>query len=105
MIDLGNIVVAETDIRTIDLTHLENLRITVHLADGGSVIVRDAKAVDVMMRLSPAVFEGRRLRFARHAWAVHNLIGHPLLQVLSWLGFTKLGLRVHDRTTPRPRVR
>ena len=35
-------------------------------------------------------------------WAVHNLVGHPLMQILTWLGKPELGVRVHDATTPRP---
>ncbi len=54
------------------------------------------------MRLDPAFFEGRRFRWVRSSWALHNLVGHPLLQLLAWVGHTPLGLRVHDATVPRP---
>jgi hypothetical protein len=103
LVDLGDVAIAERDIRSIDLTDVEALRITVHAHDR-AYVVTGPKAVDVLMRLCPVVFEGRRMRFVRHAWAVHNLIGHPMLQALAWLGLTKLGMRVHDATAPRPRI-
>lgn len=102
-VDLGEFVVLRREIRTLDLSRLEELYVTVHVEGKEPVVLRDHVAVDVLMRLCPKVFEGRRLRYVRHAWAVHNLIGHPLLQVCAWLGMTKLGLRIHDATTPRPR--
>ncbi len=33
-------------------------------------------------------------------WAVHNLLGHPLKQLLTWLGLEELGNKVHDMTMP-----
>jgi hypothetical protein len=32
--------------------------------------------------------------------AVHNIIAHPLMEVLSWVGLSKLGERLHDATLP-----
>jgi len=54
-------------------------------------------------QVCPEVIEGSPLyRWKRNAWAIHNLVGHPLLQVLSWAGRTKLGIRIHDLTVPGP---
>ena len=36
----------------------------------------------------------------RFAFTLHNLIGHPLMEVLHLLGFEKLSNRVHDSTLP-----
>lgn len=33
-------------------------------------------------------------------WAVHNLVGHPLMQIFSWLGMKDLAAKVHDATVP-----
>ncbi len=38
----------------------------------------------------------------KNAWVLHNLIGHPLMQILSWLGFKDLAIQVHDATVPTP---
>lgn len=60
-------------------------------------------AIDLLMQLNPAILEGKRLKFIRHAWALHNLIAHPALQMLSWLKLTKLGMKIHDKTVPKPK--
>jgi len=36
----------------------------------------------------------------RFKWTIHNMIGHPLSEVLFQLGFEKLGNEVHDRSAP-----
>ena len=33
-------------------------------------------------------------------WTVHNLIGHPLMQIFELLGMSKIATRVHDETLP-----
>ncbi|SFD67068.1 hypothetical protein SAMN05660831_02065 [Thiohalospira halophila DSM 15071] len=33
-------------------------------------------------------------------WPVHNLIGHPAMQLLRWAGARELAQRVHDGTLP-----
>ncbi len=36
----------------------------------------------------------------RYRWTPHNLLGHPLSEVLYLLGFKSLSNRVHDATVP-----
>ena len=33
-------------------------------------------------------------------WKVHNLVAHPLMEVLSWIGLSDLGDKIHDATYP-----
>ena len=106
MIRIGHILVPEGRIKKVDCSRLEsNLSVKVSLMDSTlEYELRGADAVDLVMRVCPSWFEGQRLKWLRHKWALHNLVGHPLLQILSWVGLTKLGLRVHDATVPRPLV-
>lgn len=76
--------------------------ITINYYDGRDERVQGQEAVDIVMRLCPSALEGRRLKFLKHRWAIHNLIGHPLMQLLAWLGCRSWGLRVHDATVPTP---
>lgn len=92
----------ESEIASVDLSGLEALEIVVWRASGEGSTLRGQAALDFVMRNCPSAVEGRRLRFARHAWAFHNLVAHPAMQVLTWLGRRDLGLRVHDATVPRP---
>lgn len=34
------------------------------------------------------------------SWPMHNLVAHPLSEVLHWLGFNAAGDRLHDATLP-----
>ena len=103
LVQVGEMVVPRNDIRTIDMSRLEELRCTVYLADRGQPIeLHDMQTVDLLMRVCPKVFEGRRFRYVRHSWALHNLVAHPLMQVCAFLGKPKLGLWIHDATVPRP---
>lgn len=65
-----------------------------------AAVVHGAEATNLIMTLCPAVLEGKQAKYRRHAWAIHNLIGHPLMQLLSWIGLTRLGIKVHDATIP-----
>jgi hypothetical protein len=86
-----------------------------HLISEGWVLVRvsgkknervdGAEAWNLIMELCPQALEGKQAKYKRHAWAVHNLIGHPVMQLLSWCGLTKLGLKIHDRTIPNPIIK
>lgn len=61
-------------------------------------------AIDLAMRLGPQVLEGNPdFKFAKRSWAFHNLIAHPIMQLLALFGLTKLGLKIHDMTIPRPK--
>lgn len=95
--------VAVSRVQWVDCSKLESeLTISMRIEPNTTYTVTGAEAVDFVMRFHPAWFEGRRFRWVRHAWAVHNLVGHPVMQFLAWLGLPKLGLHVHDITTPRP---
>ena len=65
-------------------------------------IISGPEAFNVIQVLCPAILEGKRAKYVRHAWAIHNLIGHPLMQVFSWLRLPALGIKIHDATVPVP---
>ncbi len=59
-------------------------------------------AIEAILLLKPSATEGRRLKWQKGDWALHNLIGHPAMQLLAWCGFRRLGVWVHEVTIPRP---
>ncbi len=62
------------------------------------------EATNLIMRLCPEFMEGKRVKFIKHAWAIHNLVGHPVMQILSWFKLYKTAMHVHDKTIPAPKV-
>lgn len=98
----GSVVFDPADISRVDFTEVESLRAKVWLKDGSLLSVEGPDVIELALLTRPSVLEGRRLRWARHAWAVHNLVAHPLMQMLAFAGYGKLGVRLHDATIPHP---
>lgn len=99
----GRHIIPVADILSIDTQRIEDLHVRVDMKGmTPSFAVNGPDAIDLVMKLCPSVFEGKKMKFIRHQWVVHNLVGHPLMQVLAWLGFPKLGMEIHEKTTPRP---
>ncbi len=69
---------------------------------GKVYLVEGQEAFEVLVRLCPEALEGQNAEEQKGRWAIHNLLGHPLMQIFSWLGFTSLGLKIHDATVPNP---
>lgn len=87
------------------LIHTNQFFVTLYFKNKKNELIIGIPAIDLAMRCCPQIFEGdTQFKFAKRAWAFHNLIAHPLMQILAFFGLTKLGLRVHDATIPRPKV-
>jgi len=37
----------------------------------------------------------------KYAYFIHNVFGHPIMEILYLLGFTTLAKKVHDKTLPK----
>lgn len=93
------------DITNVDITRVEQGTVTIEFQNAGGTRKLKAigfDAIDAVMALRPSALEGKRFRFSKNAWLVHNLIGHPLMQVLSLAGCYKAAMWMHDATTPKP---
>ena len=100
-IKAGDIMLPVRDIDSVDISRVEQGVVTV-TACGRQFEAQDFDAFEIIMLLQPSALEGRRLRWVKNAWAFHNLIAHPLMQVMVWLGLKKLAIRLHDATVPKP---
>lgn len=95
--------IAIEDISSVDYSELESkYKITIVTKQGESAIATELNAIECLMQLKPSALEGKRLRWAKRVWYVHNLIGHPVMQILAMLGFYKQAFWVHDVTVPKP---
>lgn len=102
-VHFNNNIYNTSEVKWVDCTdYVSKGIIRVHLAYRME-IVSGADALSVIQTLCPAVLEGKRAKYVRHAWAVHNLIGHPLMQIFSWLHLPSLGIKIHDATIPDPK--
>lgn len=101
MIRAGDDIIPLDRIRRVSIENIEREEITL-FTDDGTFVARGVDAIEAVMLLKPSALEGRRLKWRKGAWALHNMVGHPVMQILAWLGFGKAAIRIHDWTTPTP---
>lgn len=98
---IGTTVIPIDAIQEIDISEIEQLKISI-LHGGRWTVVAGIPAIDTIYSLKPSALEGRRFRWIRNAWAFHNLVAHPLMQILVFFKQHALAMRIHDATVPRP---
>lgn len=104
---VGKKVVPLSTVRWADFSRLASegvvqvcLENPMHRDVSGTFDLHGAEAVEALLVIHPVALEAAGARWLKRSWTLHNLIGHPLLEILARLGFPKLGLRVHDATMP-----
>jgi hypothetical protein len=101
-IKAGDTLIPLQDVESVDIGNIAQGSLRVTYGGGKTAEARDFDAFEIVMLLHPAALEGRRLRWEKNAWALHNLVAHPLMQLMVWLGFRRQAIRLHDATVPRP---
>ena len=91
----GTHLIAVDRIDWVDYSRIEELVLVVGVGDQTTEIT-GIDALETAMVLRPSCLEGKRLRWAKNKWLVHNLIGHPLMQLLAVAGRHNLAFKVHD---------
>lgn len=91
-------------ITEMDVSSLDKKLLVVHTATDKFNVTDPREQLEILWKLHPQSLEGQHfVRWHRHAWSIHNIIGHPLMQILSWFGYYELAIRVHDKTVPKPK--
>lgn len=99
----GNCLIPFELVREVNIADIENEIVLIVTTNGVIYTAEGFDAIEAVMAIKPSALEGRRLRWRKNAWIVHNVIGHPLMQLLALLGFKRRAIWLHDVTTPRPR--
>jgi hypothetical protein len=100
----GDALIPIANIHHIDIAEVTREVVLIVTQDGSVYKATGVDAIEAVWLLKPSALEGRRLKWRKHAWAYHNLVGHPVMQIMAWLGFHKAAIKFHDDTTPMPRV-
>lgn len=101
-VKVANQAISLSEIAQVDGTDIEQLCVRLYLNNGNMVEARDIEALDIVMQVKPSLVEGKRLKFAKHAWVIHNFVGHPLMQILAFFKMYSWAFYVHEATVPRP---
>lgn len=100
-VNTGSAAVPIDRIEWVDLKDLESGQVHLHTQDRTHTL-EGTFAIEALMLLKPSALEGHRLKWMKFAWVVHNMIGHPLMQLLALLRLYKAAIWVHDATVPHP---
>lgn len=100
-VQAGNDLIPVRRILAVDISQIENQRIVIRTQDG-LYTAEGFHAIEALMVLKPSCMEGRRLKWRKNAWAFHNLVIHPVLQIMVWFGYKREAVALHDRQSPRP---
>ncbi|MDO8571376.1 MAG: hypothetical protein Q7R79_01735 [bacterium] len=90
-----------SEIKEIDISEIMHMKVRI-LHGNHWTTIEGIPAIDAVYLFKPSALEGRRFRWVRNAWAFHNLIAHPLMQILAFFKRYELAMRIHDATIPRP---
>ena len=99
----GDVIIPIVWVDHITIDTIEQGYITIVTYEGKEYKSYGFDAIETVMVFKPSALEGRRLKWDKNAWAFHNLIAHPIVQILAWMGFKRQAVRFHDWTTPTPR--
>lgn len=99
----GNSLIPFHRVREVRIENIEREIAIIIDVDGDHHTAEGFDAIEAVMALKPSSLEGRRLKWNKNAWIVHNFFGHPLMQLLALFGFKRWAIWLHDVTTPRPR--
>lgn len=98
-----NALISIADISSVDYSKIEtDFLLVLTTKQGKSFVATELNAIEVLMAINPAALEGKRLTWAKRVWYLHNLVGHPVMQILAMFGFYKAAFWVHDVTVPKP---
>lgn len=98
-----NVIFKRDDISSIDCSNVEELKLTVLLSSGISIPVEGIHALELIMQVKPSMLEGRRIKgykASKIKWFLHNMLGHPLLQLFALLRLYKIAFWIHEVTVP-----
>ena len=92
------------DITSVDMREIDKAHATATDRNGTAYQFTGIAALELVWTLKPSSLEGNpNIRWAKHSWIVHNLIGHPLMQIVAFFGTYKLAMHIHDSTVPKPK--
>lgn len=85
-----------------DFDNIVELKACLYLKSGVIIEAEGSDALELAMQTRPSVLEGKRLKFAKRAWLIHNLVGHPLMQFFALIGNYRKAFEIHEATVPKP---
>lgn len=99
---VNNFIFRKDEIASLDCSRIEELIVEVTLKNGVVTTAIDIQALELIMQTKPSAFEGKRLKWAKFSWFIHNIFAHPLTQIFALFKCYKIAFWIHDVTVPKP---
>lgn len=99
---LDNSVIRLDTITSIKYVTEDQLSLIVTHSDGVDTVT-GFHAIELLWLIKPSALEGKWKHWHRHMWSVHNLIAHPIMQLLAYMRLYRWAIWVHDVTVPSPK--
>lgn len=99
----GSMLYSSEMVSKIDCSEIENLIVKLHLSVGVIIEIKGLDAIDIVMSAKPSMIEGKRFSFRKGAWIIHNVFGHPLMQLFALFRLYKIAIWFHEITIPKPK--
>lgn len=101
--NLDGKLVAPELIKYVDYSDITSDGVVVTLVNGEIYNVTGFPALELVWMFRPSALEGdNRIKWKKHAWWVHNIFAHPIMQLLAWCHLYKQAIWIHDVTVPKP---
>ena len=100
-IETGTIIVT-TPLLICQSTNIDHNYVNTTSSSCKDYTVSGFAALELVWLLKPSALEGKRLTWQKNSWIIHNLIAHPLMQLLALVGLYKQAIWIHDITVPKP---
>jgi hypothetical protein len=100
----GSTLIPFTTVHHVEIDKIDQRVAVIFTHDGERHEAYGFDAVEAVYALKPTAVEGERaLKWEEGSWAFHNIVGHPVMQILAWIGFKKAAIWIHDVTAPEAR--
>lgn len=87
----------------VDISHIEQGSARIYIPNvDREIYVTGIALLELVWLLKPSATEGKRLTWQKNAWIFHNLVAHPVMQLLAFVRLYKWAIWVHDVTVPKP---
>jgi uncharacterized membrane protein YqhA len=97
----GDFIFPKDEIALLDCSDIENLQVKILLKSNVQIMVSGIHALELVMQVKPSMIEGRRLKWPKFVWFIHNMFGHPLTQLFALIRCYKIAFWIHDITVPK----
>lgn len=95
-------IVRSVDVKYVDISNIEQQSIVAYVDGLPPLTITGIAALEFVWMLKPSVLEGKKLTWHKNAWVMHNLVAHPIMQLLAFVRAYSWAIWIHDVTIPKP---